>query len=68
MSVACVDNLLPVCLERREIYRQGKANRTCNLRNITTIDLMFVGISESCEGLQVQWLSFSLNEVNFAKS
>ena len=49
MSVACVDHLLPVCLERREIHRKGKANRACHLRNITTTDLMFVGINDVLE-------------------
>ena len=49
MSVACVDHLLPVCLERREIHRKGKANRACILRNITTTELMLVGINAVLE-------------------
>lgn len=49
MSIACVDHLLPLCLERREIHRKGKANRACILRNITTSNLMFVGINAVLE-------------------
>ena len=55
MSVAWVDHLLYVCLERREIHRQGKANRARSPRNITTVYFIFVGIKDVLGPTNIQF-------------